>query len=182
MAKKANRISEADLLFPTLRKLALQPNGSLGKPANLTNQLLGCANGRAVRSKQAIDRASDIAPIIADIRAAGASSLRYIAVQLNQRGIPAARGGQRSAVQVKRASEKIWGRLDSLKPAKKTFPREDSLAKPESFRCGCSNEFSLFRYMPLPSARPRSEYISASSSSDNGLSSFAFQGASETQK
>jgi hypothetical protein len=29
MAKKSNRVSEADLLIPTLRKLAAQPNGRM---------------------------------------------------------------------------------------------------------------------------------------------------------
>ena len=79
----------------------------LGKPGNLTNQMLGCANGRAVRSRQATERATDIAPVIADIRKAGASSLRDVAAQLNQRGIPAARGGQWSAVQVRRVAKQI---------------------------------------------------------------------------
>jgi DNA invertase Pin-like site-specific DNA recombinase len=51
-------------------------------------------------------RAVELAPIIKEVRAAGASSLRQIAVGLNQRGIPAARGGAWSAVQVKRVLER----------------------------------------------------------------------------
>jgi hypothetical protein len=47
-------------------------------------------------------RASDIAPIIADIKATGTDSLREIAAGLNDRGIPTARGGEWSAVQVQR--------------------------------------------------------------------------------
>jgi hypothetical protein len=48
-------------------------------------------------------RAADIAPIIAEVQAAGAPSLRAIAAGLNDRGIPTARGnGTWSAVQVAR--------------------------------------------------------------------------------
>jgi DNA invertase Pin-like site-specific DNA recombinase len=48
-------------------------------------------------------RAADLAPIIAELQAAGAESLRAIAAGLNARGIPTARGhGQWSAVQVAR--------------------------------------------------------------------------------
>lgn len=47
-------------------------------------------------------RAADLAPIIAEIRAAGASSLREIAMALDTRGIPTVRGGRWSAVQVSR--------------------------------------------------------------------------------
>ena len=54
----------------------------------------------------AAERAADLRPIITDVRASGASSLREIAAGLNQRGIPAARGGPWSAVQVKRALER----------------------------------------------------------------------------
>jgi len=43
-----------------------------------------------------------LAPIVAEIKAAGAMSLREIAAGLNQRGIQTARGGAWSAVQVKR--------------------------------------------------------------------------------
>jgi DNA invertase Pin-like site-specific DNA recombinase len=47
-------------------------------------------------------RAADLAPIIAEIRAAGASSLREIAAALDDRGILTVRGGRWSAVQVRR--------------------------------------------------------------------------------
>jgi DNA invertase Pin-like site-specific DNA recombinase len=61
------------------------------------------ARGRAVRIAKSAARAADIAPIIADIKAtAGAVSLRQIATGLNERGIPTARGGEWSAVQVQR--------------------------------------------------------------------------------
>jgi DNA invertase Pin-like site-specific DNA recombinase len=60
------------------------------------------AKGREVRIAKAQARADDIAPIVADIKESGAVSLRQIAAGLNARGIPAARGGTWSAVQVMR--------------------------------------------------------------------------------
>jgi hypothetical protein len=51
--------------------------------------------------------ATDIASIIADLKASGAVSLREIAAGLNARGIPTARGGQWSAVQVQRVVARL---------------------------------------------------------------------------
>jgi hypothetical protein len=53
-------------------------------------------------AKRVDARAADLAPTIAEIQTAGATSLRAIAAGLNERGIPTARGGQWSAVQVSR--------------------------------------------------------------------------------
>jgi DNA invertase Pin-like site-specific DNA recombinase len=55
-------------------------------------------------------RAMDLAPIVKELQAAGATSLRAIADGLNDRGIPTARGGQWSAVQVMRVLDQIGGR------------------------------------------------------------------------
>src|SRR4051812_41925985 len=55
---------------------------------------------------EAVARAADLGPIIADVRASGAASLREIAAGLNGRGVPAARGGAWSAGQVKRVLER----------------------------------------------------------------------------
>ncbi|CAM3270672.1 hypothetical protein JHFBIEKO_4804 [Methylobacterium mesophilicum] len=60
------------------------------------------AKGNAARLAKANARASDLSGIVAEIRAAGAVSLREIAAGLNERGIPTARGGEWSAVQVQR--------------------------------------------------------------------------------
>jgi hypothetical protein len=46
----------------------------------------------AANQRIASERAAALAPIIAEIRAAGAATLRDIAAGLNQRGIPTARG------------------------------------------------------------------------------------------
>jgi DNA invertase Pin-like site-specific DNA recombinase len=78
----------------------------LGKPENLRHQEAGRVQGRARRTVIAGGRAADLRPIIADVRASGASSLRQIAAGLNGRGIPTARGGAWSAGQVKRVLER----------------------------------------------------------------------------
>ena len=62
----------------------------------------------AALQARADSRVADIAPIIKDLQAAGAESLRAIAQGLNDAGIPTARGqGQWSAVQVKRALDRL---------------------------------------------------------------------------
>src|SRR5271163_3936030 len=65
------------------------------------------AAGRAAKTAQAVARASDVHPIIADIQAGGAKTLREIAAGLNARGIPTARGGEWSAVQVQRVMVRL---------------------------------------------------------------------------
>jgi DNA invertase Pin-like site-specific DNA recombinase len=52
-------------------------------------------------------RASDLRPVIAELQASGAASLRQLAAGLNARGIETARGGQWSAVQVQRLLERL---------------------------------------------------------------------------
>ena len=63
------------------------------------------AAGRAVLQKRARARAVDLAPTIKELQAAGCESLRAIAAGLDERGIPAARGGTWSAQQVARLIE-----------------------------------------------------------------------------
>lgn len=58
--------------------------------------------GLATRQREAEQRTADLAPIIAELRSKGATSLRNIADGLNARGVPAARGGRWTAVQVQR--------------------------------------------------------------------------------
>jgi DNA invertase Pin-like site-specific DNA recombinase len=82
----------------------------LGTPANLRNHDLGRALGRATKTEKARARAADLKPILADLRASGAASLRAMAAGLNSRGIPTARGGTWSAVQVKRVLERAEAR------------------------------------------------------------------------
>src|SRR4051812_48493787 len=75
---------------------AVQLGGDRG--AVLTDEIR--AKGVTVRQERSVVRAKDLAADIAEIRAAGASSLPEIAAGLNSRGIPTARGGTWSAVQV----------------------------------------------------------------------------------
>jgi DNA invertase Pin-like site-specific DNA recombinase len=74
--------------------------GGYREGAKLTRQAR--AAGSAAVARAAAERASDIVPIVAALQAAGATSLRAIAAGLNERKIPAARGGRWSAVQVAR--------------------------------------------------------------------------------
>jgi DNA invertase Pin-like site-specific DNA recombinase len=55
-----------------------------------------------VRQQSAAKRRDDLLPVIEDIKANGAFSLRKIAEALNQAGLTTARGGRWSAVQVRR--------------------------------------------------------------------------------
>ena len=68
----------------------------------------GRAAGIETRQAKAKGRASDLAPIVAHLRASGASSLRDLAAGLNARGIPTARGGSVwSPTQVARLLDRI---------------------------------------------------------------------------
>jgi DNA invertase Pin-like site-specific DNA recombinase len=99
---------EAGLIADRTRKAlaAAKAKGvKLGNPQNLTNTEAGRLNGRAARTKSAKGRASDLAPIIANLQASGATSLRQIAAGLNKQGIRTPRGGTWSAVQVQRVIE-----------------------------------------------------------------------------
>lgn len=65
------------------------------------------ASGRAARTAKSDERASDLRPIIEDIRSSGMVSLGAIARELNARGIPTARGGEWSPMQVSRVLSKL---------------------------------------------------------------------------
>jgi DNA invertase Pin-like site-specific DNA recombinase len=67
----------------------------------------GRAISRAVRIQKAKARVNDLSPIIAEIRASGATSLGRIAKALNERGIHTPRGAEWQPVQVKRVLERI---------------------------------------------------------------------------
>lgn len=64
------------------------------------------AKAVSVIKGQADDRAALLAGTIGEIRAEGAVSLREIAAALNAKGIPTARGGDWSAVQVQRVLQR----------------------------------------------------------------------------
>lgn len=74
--------------------------GSLERMKGMARK--GNAASAAARSAAAVKRNDDLLPVIADLRASGCASYQQIADGLNQRGISAARGGEWSAVQVRR--------------------------------------------------------------------------------
>jgi DNA invertase Pin-like site-specific DNA recombinase len=74
-----------------------------GNRGNITAEASkGARASAAVRSAGATKRAADLLPAIRFAQSKGAATLRDIAAVLNESGIPAARGGQWSAVQVQR--------------------------------------------------------------------------------
>jgi hypothetical protein len=89
----------------------------LGKPENLRRHDEGRQLGRARRTEIAAGRAADLAPIIADIRASGAVSLREIAAGLNDRGIPTALGRSWAAVTVSRVLARLEEHTPTVRPS-----------------------------------------------------------------
>lgn len=77
-----------------------QLGGDRGNLADVSD--VGRSNSITTRRALAARRNTDIAPIINQIRTTGASTLRQIAAELNERGIPCARGGSWTGAQVKR--------------------------------------------------------------------------------
>jgi hypothetical protein len=70
-----------------------------------------CLPRGAANAQIASERAAALAPIITEIRAAGATSLRAIVAELTKRGVPTARGtGSWSASQVARIMLRQEGR------------------------------------------------------------------------
>jgi DNA invertase Pin-like site-specific DNA recombinase len=76
----------------------------LGNPTSQigTRAAEGAQASVTVRRARAAKRSADLLPIIQEIRSRGASSLRQVAASLNSRGIATARGGEWSAIQVRR--------------------------------------------------------------------------------
>lgn len=67
---------------------------------------IGAERSRAVRGSKAAQRAENIAPLIASIRAAGVTSLREIAAALNARGVRSPAGSQWYAASVARVEQR----------------------------------------------------------------------------
>lgn len=104
LAAKKKRLSE----MPAEEREARKAKGermNLGTPENLQNGAAGRVAAQAARTRKAAQRARDLLPVIAQLRQSGALSLGQIADGLTTRGIPAARGGKWSAVQVSRVLE-----------------------------------------------------------------------------
>jgi DNA invertase Pin-like site-specific DNA recombinase len=68
------------------------------------------AAGRAAQSERAHQRATDLSPVLAQLRAEGITSATGMARVLTERGIPTARGGAKwTALQVLRVSSRLDG-------------------------------------------------------------------------
>jgi PAS domain S-box-containing protein len=82
------------------------PTSGIGKSGNLT--ATARTVGRDARGARAIARATEVAPIVAEIQAAGVTSLHGIARALNTRGVPTATGrGTWEAPQVRRVLARL---------------------------------------------------------------------------
>jgi DNA invertase Pin-like site-specific DNA recombinase len=84
-------------------------NKKLGNPQNLSAAaaVKGRQLGNAAKTAQVTKRLTDLAPVIHSIQSQGKVSLNQIAAALNERRVPASRGGSWSAVQVSRVLERM---------------------------------------------------------------------------
>lgn len=97
-AKMISQRTKAALAAARSRGVKLGGNrGSIAAQATV-----GGKASAAARNLRATRRASDLLPVIRAVQADGAGSFRQLAAALNERGIPAARGGTWSAIQVQR--------------------------------------------------------------------------------
>ncbi len=94
---------EAGMISDRTRKALAASKKKLGGFRGRAGTHADCAKARLVKTERAKVRATDLVPIIAEIRASGATSLRALAGRLNERGITAPRGGLWSAAQVRAA-------------------------------------------------------------------------------
>jgi len=96
----------------------------LGNPGHLDRKARrkGTAASAVVRRKAAQQRAIDLAPTLEELRDDGAVSLHDLAREFNERGIPAPRGGEWMAAQVKR----LLARLESAEPPRPNRRRGDA--------------------------------------------------------
>ncbi len=74
--------------------------GDAGRMASMGAK--GTRQSAAVRQESAAKRREDLLPVVAGLRASGATTLHAIAEGLNRAGLTAARGGQWTATQVMR--------------------------------------------------------------------------------
>jgi DNA invertase Pin-like site-specific DNA recombinase len=83
-------------------KAALASKVGTGALGNKTNLAEASAKGAKAQRVEADAFAANVLPLITNIRAAGATSLRAIAAELNARKVETVRGGEWTAVQVDR--------------------------------------------------------------------------------
>lgn len=99
---EAARISERTrIALAAAKRKGTKLGGDRGKQTR--SQLLAANRASAkVRSEAARQRATDLQPVLAELKASGAVTLQQLAAGLNDRQIPTARGSEWSAAQVYR--------------------------------------------------------------------------------
>jgi DNA invertase Pin-like site-specific DNA recombinase len=106
MAEEESRlISErTKAALPAAKRRGIKLGGWRGKPMQKRVRKMGTE----ALQEQADLKARDIAPVIKELQAAGAESLRAIAEGLNAQGVPTARGnGEWTATQVARVLDRL---------------------------------------------------------------------------
>ncbi|WP_336491680.1 recombinase family protein [Methylobacterium nigriterrae] len=93
-------------LISARTKAALASKVGKGILGNRTNLGEASRAGAAVKVREADAFAANTLPLVQKLQAQGLTTLRALAAELNERGIPTARGGTWSAVQVKRVLER----------------------------------------------------------------------------
>lgn len=94
-------------LISARTKAALQAKKASGAVlGNRTNLAEAQKKGAAVNAASADDFAGNVLPLIRELQVAGLTSLRAVASALNMRGVATARGGEWSAMAVKRALDR----------------------------------------------------------------------------
>jgi DNA invertase Pin-like site-specific DNA recombinase len=99
------RLTEEERVELRARGKATQLGGDRGNLPALARKAAQISVARRVEAAR--NRVVDLAPIIAEIRSTGATSLRKISAELNARNIKTPRGCQWSAAQVKRTLERV---------------------------------------------------------------------------
>ena len=101
------RLTDQEKAELRLRGKATQLGGNRGKVHLVARK--GALASAVIRSTKAKRRAADVAPIVHELQAAGAS-LRKVAAALNDRHIPTARGSRWTATQVMRVLDQAGSR------------------------------------------------------------------------
>jgi hypothetical protein len=79
------------------------------------------ASGLAVSAQRSRRRAEEVAPILSEIRAAGALTLEQVANALNALGVPSARGNRWYPMQVTRVEKRLAAEDHAMRPAPPSF-------------------------------------------------------------
>lgn len=88
--------------------------GNRGNRSPLANMAREAAWASIARRSDAF--AALVGPIITEIRAAGATTLKEIVAGLNERQVPAARGGKWSMTQLQRVLERLGSAAEPPEP------------------------------------------------------------------